>query len=432
MWIRIGLGAGVTAVVTVLGVRSTVSASPPQQRPPPQLVSTLPGDLPPNATQADAVDFAWRSFVAINWPALAGARGMPDPRKRIGVPGPVVWHTWKQPEEVFYADGRRPPGWTVYGDSLPAQCSGARRGDVVLHRRSKVPGAATGNDALEAAKEAVGGTLTDQRGNLARFEVRLNRPSFDAIVANRWYNVRGQDSAKSVSFPASVVEVKAAWRVMAPADSPAVRARFLRRTAWVYTAGGGTQPTTCVRREVGLVGLHIAQKTQSRPQWVWATFEHVDNVPPFNAAPPPGRAVPYSFNNPACPEAKCPPNQSTERNGVPTGKPTQVTRRVNIGQAAQQANPQWRQALAQFVAGSPLQFYQLVDVQWPQLPRQPPYGNPTPVLVANTTMETYVAESSCLKCHYTATTQSGKLSSDFSFLLVEAQGGTTASPKVRR
>ena len=42
---------------------------------------------------------------------------------------------------------------------------------------------------------------------------------------------------------------------------------------------------------MGLVGLHIAHKTQHAPQWIWSTFEQVDNY----KGPDP------SFNDPACP-----------------------------------------------------------------------------------------------------------------------------------
>ena len=62
---------------------------------------------------------------------------------------------------------------------------------------------------------------------------------------------------------------------------------------------------------------------------------------------------------------------------------------------------------------------------WPQTPANRPAGNPTPGLLANTTMETYIPQSSCLNCHYTARTASGKLSSDFSFMLAEAHARTT-------
>jgi hypothetical protein len=50
-----------------------------------------PLDMPPNASQAQAVTYAWRQFVALNWPAASGQRGVPDTTKTIGQPGNVVW-----------------------------------------------------------------------------------------------------------------------------------------------------------------------------------------------------------------------------------------------------------------------------------------------------------------------------------------------------
>jgi hypothetical protein len=39
-------------------------------------------------------------------------------------------------------------------------------------------------------------------------------------------------------------------------------------------------------------------------------------------------------------------------------------------------------------------------------------------------METYVKESSCINCHFTARTYSNALSSDYTFMLAEAQPST--------
>ncbi len=422
---RVAIALAVTVGILACA-RAVAFAAPDRPGAPTPVLSPTPlPDLPPNPSQADAVNFAWRAFVAVNWPALPGQRGVPDWKKKIGQSGDAVWNTWKRPGEVFLADGRKPAGWNQIGDSLPSECrqAGAAPGDYWVQRVTKVPGNSD-NDAMRRAKEAVGGTLTDQHGNLARFDVRLNKVEFDNILAKVYYNTQGQDSATVIAFPAGVMEVKAAWRELTDSDTPQIRARFFHRTAWIYTPASGTQPPSCIQSEVGLVGLHIAEKTASRPEWTWATFEQIDNVPPFTppgaAAAPGVRTLPYSFNNPACPPSQCVPNQSTEKNGRPTGIPTQVTRRVNIGMAAQQANPLWRAALRKAVVTSPFQYYELVDIQWPQTPPQRPAGNPTPGLLANTTMETYVAESSCLNCHYTAKTASGKLSSDFSFLLAEA------------
>jgi hypothetical protein len=391
------------------------------------LAATPPADLPANPSQADSVTYAWQQFVALNWPAAAGERGVPDTTKTIGQTGDVVWHTWKTPDEIFYPNGQAPPPWNQYGGQLPPQCTsaGAKNTSLILQRSSKVPGDIS-NAAIEAAKEAVGGTLTDQHGNLARFEVRLNQAMFNGIVGPRFYTVQAQDSASEISFSPGVMEVKASWRQMTSNDPPSVVSRYYTETAWIYTPSFGTEPPTCVMGTVGLVGLHITQKTPTRPQWTWATFEQIDNVPPAAS----GYSGPLSFNNPGCPILSCPPNHSTEKNGVPTGIPTQVTRVVPIGQAAAAANPIWQQALRQAVPGSVFQYYQLVDNQWPQTPSRFPVGNPTPGLLSNTTMETYVAESSCINCHFTARTKSGKLSSDYSFMLAEAEpGGRPRNPR---
>ena len=48
-------------------------------------------------------NFAWRAFVALNWPSLSDAahRGEPDRAKALGDPGPRVWETFKSRYELF-------------------------------------------------------------------------------------------------------------------------------------------------------------------------------------------------------------------------------------------------------------------------------------------------------------------------------------------
>ena len=52
---------------------------------------------------------------------------------------------------------------------------------------------------------------------------------------------------------------------------------------------------SCEEKKVALVGLHFVHKTKSRPQWIWTTFEHIDNVPDPDQDPTPGKT--YTFNN---------------------------------------------------------------------------------------------------------------------------------------
>ena len=56
----------------------------------------------------------------------------------------------------------------------------------------------------------------------------------------------------------------------------------------------------CSKSDVALVGLHIVIRTKDRPQGLWGTFEHVDNVPPAGegeAREPDARqaGAPYSY-----------------------------------------------------------------------------------------------------------------------------------------
>ncbi len=397
---------------------------------PPTLSPTIPSDFATSATQADAVTFAWQSFVAVNWPAMANVRGVPDTTKTIGQAGEVVWNTWKATEEIFLPGAQTPVSWNQYGPLMPPSCTaaGAKPSDYTIRRVTKVVGG-TNSPVLQTERQVVGGTLTDQHGNIARYDVRVNQTIFDAIVAKQLYNRAVQDQVKKITLPTGVMEVKASWRMMTPADTGAIKSRYFRRIAWVYTPPADSQPATCASAEVGLVGLHISQKTPNRPAWAWATFEQIDNVPQFGAKTPvAGGQLPYSFNNPACADTVCVPNKSTEKpKGHPTGIPTQVTRRINIGTEAQAANPQWQQALASAVPGSPFAYYQLVDIQW----KASANAQPAPFLLGNAVLETYVARSSCLNCHFVAKTASGKTSSDYSYILAEAQLPPSARRVVR-
>jgi hypothetical protein len=76
----------------------------------------VPADIPGGADQAslaDAANFAWQEFIALNWPALAGTRDAPDESQPFGDPdydGPLVWHTYRHKVEIYPGQGT-PPGF---------------------------------------------------------------------------------------------------------------------------------------------------------------------------------------------------------------------------------------------------------------------------------------------------------------------------------
>jgi hypothetical protein len=95
-------------------------------------------------------------------------------------------------------------------------------------------------------------------------EVRMNKATFDFIVANKLWYIQGQEAAfqnnTKIDFPVESKEVKAIWERISEAD----KARF----HWANNPLDGNRP-------YGLVALHIISK--DLPNWTWATFEQVDN-----------------------------------------------------------------------------------------------------------------------------------------------------------
>jgi len=356
-------------------------------------------------------EFAWNTFIALNWPVPTPlvVHGIPDRFNAIGgflystgdfakpteLPmGPMVWQTFKDTHAIYLDPPTRPTAYDV-SDPIPPSClSGAQAspGTPVLVMTSKF------SDVIGSDRQADTNRLVDQNGENVWYEVRLNRTYYDYIVANGFYDSRKQEG-KTVSFPSAsnqtglipVIKVKAAWKVMGMKGSkqPDDPKKFYTTNALLI------DPVTkkCEPRLMGLVGLHIVMKTAQFPQWLWATFEHGDNTPDPTKAPQPT----YNFYNPSCKD--CPVN-------VPPAKddrtPTQVVRVTPVDSSAQLANNAYRQALQQLRPDNVWSNYMLVDAQWGQTPA--PLGKPNlPPFLANTTLETYVQApkdpNGCINCH---------------------------------
>jgi hypothetical protein len=206
----------------------------------PQISCALPADVqgglrqPALYVRQRASDlFSWQVLIALDWPALRGRRGVPDPAKPIAAPGPRVWETWKEIGEVFREkDGLpvAPAPWDA-PEALPAACQGAEK---LLVRDEKVADLLDSMVQPTYADGTLPGTLTDQSGRRVRYEIRLNHAVFDYIVSNNFWDGRVQSEAKDIRFPDDSQIVKAAWREVdgtaAAASSPPTPASASRRT----------------------------------------------------------------------------------------------------------------------------------------------------------------------------------------------------------
>ena len=423
-------------------------------------LDSRPKGLTPQQSRPWFDDFSWQSFIALNWPAKLGPdgiplRGVPDTSKSIGDPGPRVWESWKTDYELFQEGGEPPSAWNSYDVVDPPCGISEARGATTPLRLKLLPLVAKGGSVLPGSvNQAMGGPLIDQNGKPARYEIHLNQSYYDFVKNNQLYLQKNlpQYPKPKLDFPMSkpgsygVIEIKAAWREMSPAEmnNPAITSRYYITQALVIDPGG----SQCRQTNVGLVGLHIAHKTSPFVQWVWSTFEHVDNVPESTPAPPGG----YSFNNGMAtpvpnafgywPANAWRPLDATKP--LPT-TPTQVIRINPVPPSTHSLN-MIVQGLAG-IQGTVWQYYKLINTQWPIDPQLPVIvnnpgtandaypqgsGNPTPDAqespgspnegVANITMETYFQKvfpplklfgSSCMHCHYQAA------QTDFSWVIVD-------------
>jgi hypothetical protein len=385
---------------------------------PRELTAEIPGDVD-RALQAkldDAKRFAseqllfdllsWRTFVALNWPVDDQGR----PRPRVTDPGRKRWDTWKTDEDTYLPDGSNPGPWGRNHTNANFAVLGVPPGVRALRKLSAVHGPV--NVVLPGqvgdVTQAFAYPIWDQNGFMLRYEIFLNEDEYDYIVANGLYSLDGQaafsQKGGKVAFPVDdphehtrgAIEVKIAWKVLdeSKGDLPG---RFLTVKGVILTGADGTP----VEKTLGLVGMHISHKTRSSPQWVWSTFLHVDSLQTDALATFEGKPIKPLFANPGDEIAAV--NLPAQKTGVflDGQTPTQVLQLTPIPLATRRVNRVARDALRD--QHSVLQYYELLNTQWPTDPSAPPTpagmlpdsinnkagGRPTPVYLVNPLMETY-------------------------------------------
>ena len=454
---------------------------------------------PPKQASADVQtpfdNMAWQMFVALNWAASSvkqpAANGLTKP-------GPRVWQTYRKVSALF---GNSP---------VRAACT-----QQIALPKFDIGSDGKGNPAPNNEEYLQASTnlpLVDVNGNWTIFERRVNDIEASYLLAPNGQasqtltTISGQNNfiqnnPAGVQFTSSAavadgangsIEIKAAWRIIDPAqgDDPS---RYFTQAVLIAVPGDlvqGGRPF-CRSAMLGLVGLHILQrnpvdpKNQNLlPQWIWASFEHADNAPmaqsPCNVSDGCGTAAATNWiNQPSCGSATAvasvhysfyrhklqlpgtniapvPPNGGTTfpwnprppyaHGGTTAGTATpQAVRCWEIYPTTDALNQQWRQALTTLksVFGN----YMLIGTQWggnvePPTPPNPVPFNAVPGMLSNITLETYIQNytgsdtslpgpGSCVSCHNFGTLPAdNKTSSNFSFLPFLAEPSTARS-KIR-
>jgi hypothetical protein len=448
------VGASPAQAQTVAVCSQNVSWSDPP--------ATLPDDVCGTASASDPITpfaaLSWQLFKFLVWPA-SSERGKPDMAKKItDKAGPRTFETFKADWETFLPNAEKPADWNDYPSAaVPCMNRPAiQPGDLVLASFTKF------GNLNEVFKPGLSNLLIAQNKTYVRYLAAYNETVFRKIRDERLYDsdVVGPLAPAPAGTPVSdhtkqddgALTIKSAWiELPEQGPNPIDASRFyVRHDAWVQDA----ESLECRHAAVGLVGLHIVYKTHSRPQWIWATFEHVDNVPPpDNASSPnaqPGRR--FTFNDGDSshhmtstpePDFQVPRPAGSNGPGNPP-RPFQVERLQKMQPGAISVNSGEQSALHNL--DSVRQYYGLVMAQWPRSPGsplevenagpEPPCGMRGGTAVANSVMETFLQTQStctfdltCMGCHaHTRRT-------DFVFSIVlnpQKPAGKTSVPIARQ
>ena len=425
----LGFGLSASAAVAMLAPLASARQEACPARPVPTVSSAeAPLDTCiPDGFSGVAIDYfddySWRLFVAMIWPAAENQRGVADTEKTVGDAGPRVFETFKSLWEVFPDDGTDPTAdFNLYDAADRNACKTAPAfGDIVL--ASPTPY----GDIGQSGMGSLTGPLVAQNGRYVRYQTLYNRPAYDFIVRNKYYlrshlpQAAAAGAVPAMQFPDGSIAVKAAWVDMTGFGDAQV-SRYYTRMAILKDPNTGA----CSRVRVGLVGLHLVQKTPSRPQWSWSTYEHVDNVPDGQ----PDGARSYLFHDgsaAAMPEQSplslvpLPPEPATPYNVVRSP-------RMPIHPNTASMNGRYQRLLSDTVWGR----YQVVMTQWSRVPGN--QANPVSLSVtgdasttfpgvgagsafANATMETFDQERvqrGCMSCHMQA-----RMRADFMWSVID-------------
>ncbi len=195
---------------------------------------TLPSSVPGNeSNHCDFAIFSWQSFLALMQVADKGT-------------GQLLFETYMDTDGMFPASGT-PNAW------------GQEPWPLTL---TEITQAGSGNDIIA------------QSGVEVFYDMSVNETMYNYINGNMLYNSTCFNAGgmnihnpptSSTDTSNESIELKTAWLPMASCDS----SKYHCTTAIINGQ----------KANVGLIGMHIVHKLPDHQEWIWSTFEHIDNAP---------------------------------------------------------------------------------------------------------------------------------------------------------
>lgn len=394
--------------------------------------------------QAQYDSLSWLFFTHLSWPA-DGDSPYPDTTKSILDGGTATWENYGMNYDIYLM----PAGDAMVAWPAPGGNWGERTTQRE-HRWANNPcaGADANQPVLDEFIQAAldprpHHPLIDRNSEYVRTGVYYNKPLYDYVRDKQLYSEASlrsilmadtmpvfvvdtttNDDGSTINMryklnmPAGSVMLKSSWKVMGPGDD---QSKFYTTTANLLfenhnLASSSNTPNVCSFETVGLVGMHMVYKVQGNKDWIWATFEHADNVPDSMNVHAVDSNAHYNFydrdvvlNDPNYVNHHPDANRETpEQDNKPQFYPywfdpdtgqtaSQIARTTKISPSTQFVDSVVRENLK----GTVWENYTLVGTQWTKEPNvfEPP-------LLANSTLESFEQfKASCMGCHNQVTGQ---------------------------
>lgn len=124
-------------------------------------------------------------------------------------------------------------------------------------------------------------------GRALYYSQNVNPVFYEFVRTNQYYLPKVYAAAlPNTNFPVGYMEFKYSWKIVEPGDDVSkfyVTPAEILLLAETTDSSGNTvvvvDPTKSANVDVALVGIHVVGVVQNHPEFIWATFEHIDNAP---------------------------------------------------------------------------------------------------------------------------------------------------------
>lgn len=198
-----------------------------------------PGTTPPAVVPGNESDHC--DFAQFSWQSFLSLMQLGDPTT-----GQLVFETYMDTDGMFPASGPPTP-W------------GKEPWPLTL---TEITQAGSGNDLIAQSKAEV---YYDMSVNVTMYKYIFSNYLYNATCFNAGGSNIHMPPTASTDTSNESIELKTAWLPMATCNPN----QYHCTKALI-----NGQPAT-----VGLIGIHIVHKLPDHQEWIWSTFEHVNNAP---------------------------------------------------------------------------------------------------------------------------------------------------------